>query len=237
MKAGIIAAGWGTRLGGGPKALTRVGDRLLIDWVLDGLVDADVDAVTIIVNDASTAVCEYVRRTRPVLAVDWIVRSTPSSMHSFLAVLERLAEAGDEGFLLTTVDSVCARGTIRTFVQHAERLAAPLALGVTTVVDDEKPLYAVPSEPGVQASAAAPFRIGALSSRRDASPFVTAGFYWASPAILSERDRALRDGFGALRQFLGAVVTAGHGAWGIPLPPVVDVDRPEDVVAARLLVS
>jgi NDP-sugar pyrophosphorylase family protein len=236
MRAGVIAAGWGTRLGGGPKALTPVGDRTLIDRVLDGIVDAGADSVTIIVNEASAAVCEHVGRAWPGLAVDWIVRTTPTSMHSFLAVLERLGAGGGEGFLLTTVDSVCAAGTTREFVRQASALGAPLALGVTTAIDDEKPLYAVPREAGVSAATRDPFQLDALSSR-DASPFVTAGFYWASPAILSERDRALQGGFTALRQFLGAVVEAGHPAWGVPLPPVVDVDRPQDVAAALRLLS
>jgi NDP-sugar pyrophosphorylase family protein len=237
MRAGIIAAGWGTRLGGGPKALTPVGDRTLIDRVLDGIVDAGADSVTIIVNEASAAVCEHVGRAWPGLAVEWIVRTTPTSMHSFLAVLEWLGAGGGEGFLVTTVDSVCSVGTTREFVRQASALGAPLALGVTTVIDDEKPLYAVPREAGVAADAREPFRIGALSSRRDASSFVTAGFYWASPSILSERDRSLTEGFTALRQFLGAVVEAGHVAWGVPLPPVIDVDRPQDVAAALRLMS
>ena len=61
MKAGIIAAGWGRRLGSGPKALTRIGDRPLIDLVLEGLTSAGVDRVVCVVNEASTAVCDYVR--------------------------------------------------------------------------------------------------------------------------------------------------------------------------------
>jgi NDP-sugar pyrophosphorylase family protein len=234
MKAGIIAAGWGTRLGGGPKALTRIGGRVLIDYVIEGLVDAGVTGMTCIVNEASGAVCEHVTRAWPSLEADWIVRTTPSSMHSFFAVLERLAGQGETGCLVTTVDSVCRPGTTREFARGAARLGAALALGVTSFVDDEKPLYAVPrgtAEPG------RPFEVSALSSARGASPYVTAGFYWASPAILSERDDALKAGYTALRQFLGAVVSAGHSAWGIPLAPVVDVDRPEDVQAAARLVS
>lgn len=235
MRAGIIAAGWGRRLGGGPKALTRIGERTLIDLAIEGLLDAGAKGLTCIVNAESTAVCEHVRRTWPLLDVEWIVRTTPTSMHSFLLVLERLAAGGEAGCLLTTVDSVCRRGTTRAFARAASTLAAPLALGVTELVDDEKPLYAVPgAEP---ADRTAPFQVAHLSSEAGASRFVTAGFYWASPAILSERDAALSAGLSALREFLGRVVSAGYECWGVPLAAVIDVDRPADVAAAERVLS
>jgi NDP-sugar pyrophosphorylase family protein len=238
MNAGILAAGWGTRLGGGPKALTRIGARTLVDLALEGLLDAGAGRVTCIVNETSGAVCEHVARTWPGLPVDWIVRTTPSSMHSFLAVLERLASGTSDPCLLTTIDAVGRPGTLREFVHAAAGLGVPLALGVTDVIDDEKPLYAVPRQhDGGGAESADPFEIAELSSRSGASRFVTAGYYWVSPAVLSERDRAEAAGFTALRQFLGAVVEAGYPSWGVPLPPVVDVDRPEDVVAAARLIS
>lgn len=233
MRAGIIAAGWGRRLGGGPKALTRVGDRTLIDLVIEGLVEAGADALTCIVNEQATAVCEHVRRAWPSLEVDWLVRSTPTSMHSFLLVLERMHAAGEADCFLTTVDAVGRPGTTRRFVQAAAALRPALALGVTDLIEDEKPLYAVAAE--APAGPAEPFPVARLSSEAGASPFVTAGFYWASPAILAEKDRALSAGFTALRQFLDLVVRAGHSCWAVPLPPVVDVDRPEDVVAAENL--
>ena len=229
MRAGIIAAGWGTRLGGGPKALALVGGRPLIDHAIAGLIDAGADGFTCIVNEASTSVCEHVARAWPRLRADWIVRTTPSSMHSFLAVLERMASQGESACLVTTVDAVCRPGTTRGFARTAAALGADLALGVTTFVDDEKPLYAVPRG---QLEAGTPFALAELSSRPGASPYVTAGLYWASAAILSERERALAAGYSALRQFLGAVVATGHPTWGVPVADVVDVDRPADLAMA-----
>ncbi len=237
MRAGIIAAGWGSRLGGGPKALTKIGGAALVDLVLAGLVEAGAGEVTCIVNEASTGVCDHVRGRWPALDVDWIVRTTPSSMHSFLLVLERLAATGsDDAYLVTTVDSVCPAGTVASFTRRARDLDADLVLGVTGHVDDEKPLYAVPREAGA-ASVGVPFEVAALSSERRASRYVTAGFYWARPSILGQSAHALSSGFTALRQFLGRVVASGHACWGVPLETVIDVDRPEDVAAAERLVS
>ena len=241
MRAGIIAAGWGSRLGGGPKALTPVAGHVLIDLVLAGLVDAGIDGVTCIINEASQAVRDHVQAAWPRLDVQWIVKTTPTSMHSFLEVLGALAEHQSSPCLMTTVDSVCPPGTVADFVRKANRLDADLGLGVTTLIEDEKPLYAVPSQtvvvPPADGGATLPeaFPIARLSSEAGASAFVTSGFYWVSPSMLSHRDQALAAGFTALRQFLGCLIERGARTWGIPMPPIIDVDRPEDVAAAERL--
>src|SRR4051812_10498885 len=116
MLGGIIAAGWGERLGQkSPKALTPVGGRKLIDFALDGFSAAGVSQVTCIVNEAAQEVPKHVSQTRTAPAMDWIVRTTPSSMHSFLIVLERLAAQGSGPFLMSTVDSVCAPAAYAQF--------------------------------------------------------------------------------------------------------------------------
>src|SRR5690242_16888826 len=105
MKAGIIAAGWGERLGKkSPKALTPVGSKMLIDYALDGLEAAGASEVTCIVNEAAGSVRDYVDSSRKSPRMDWIIQTTPSSMHSFLIVLERLCQKSSplqqgEGYL------------------------------------------------------------------------------------------------------------------------------------------
>jgi len=239
VNAGIIAAGLGQRLGGGPKALIPVGGRRLIDLVIEGLIDAGVGRLTCIVNSSSREVSQHVARTFPQLPVDWIVRDTPTSMHSFLAVLETLAAAGGAGHLLTTVDSVCPPGTARRFVERAAAIpGADLVLGVTTTIDDEKPLYAIPRENVAPPLAdAPPFEVAALSSSAGASPFVTAGFYWVTPGLLAQREHALAANFTALRQFLGHLLQRGRRCWAVPLPQIIDVDRPADVRQAERLLE
>ena len=106
-RAGILAAGRGERLGQStPKALTPVGGRVLIDFALDGLQAAGATEVVCIINEDSRAIIDYVAASGRTLKMDWIVKSTPSSMHSFLLVLERLAQSGPGPFLITTVDGI-----------------------------------------------------------------------------------------------------------------------------------
>jgi NDP-sugar pyrophosphorylase family protein len=246
MKAGIIAAGWGERLGQKiPKALTPVGGRPLIDFVLDGLEAAGAESVVCIVNDAATAVPEHVRASGRRLPVEWIVRTTPSSMHSFLIVLERLSASGDEAFLMTTVDSVCSAEVYRRFAQAPSLFPqADVVLGLTNHIDDEKPLrVAMAGEestgllPGRVEENPEAFEIVALTNTGFDSEFVTSGFYWVKPGILREKETALSKNFTALRQFLGHLLKYGHRFYGLPLPPVIDVDRPADIQAAERLLK
>jgi NDP-sugar pyrophosphorylase family protein len=245
LKAGIIAAGWGERLGQKiPKALTPVGGKALIDYTLDGLQAAGATDVTCIVNEAARAVPEYVAKSGRKLKMDWIIQTTPSSMHSFLIVLERLAQSKQPYYLMTTVDSICPPGSYRDFVEASQLFPdADVCLGLTNHIDDENPLrVAMRGEEGtglmparVQDNPEA-FEIVAMTNTGFESEYVTAGFYGVNPRILKEKEKALGSGFTALRQYLGYLLKYGYRFYGVPLPPVVDVDRPQDIqVAEKLL--
>jgi NDP-sugar pyrophosphorylase family protein len=241
--AGIIAAGWGERLGQKiPKALTHVGGKALIDYTLDGLQAAGIKRVTCIVNGAARSVPEHVAKTNRKIEMDWIIQTTPSSMHSFLIVLERLAsfasplpsptgrgrQSPGEAYLITTVDSVCPPAAYRQFLEDSSRFPdADVCLGLTTFVDDEKPLRVA-----LRGS-----QIVDLGDPVTKSDYVTAGFYYVHPKILKEKEAALALKNPALRRFLGHLLSCGYRFCGVPLPTVVDVDRPEDVRAAEKLMK
>ncbi len=264
MKAGIIAAGWGERLGQKvPKALTPVGNKKLIDYALDGLEKAGATSVTCIVNESARAVPEYVAQSGRKLAMDWIIQTTPSSMHSFLIVLERLASpsappvplprgeggrGGDPGealFFITTVDSICPPGAYQNFAEACQLFpGSDVCLGLTNHIDDEKPLrVAMRGEAGTGIMPARiqdnpdAFEIVAMTNKGFDSAHVTAGFYGVSPRILKEKEKALSSGFSALRQYLGYLLKYGYRFYGVPLPPVVDVDRPQDIQAAERIIQ
>jgi NDP-sugar pyrophosphorylase family protein len=240
--AGIIAAGWGERLGQKiPKALTQVGGKALIDYTLDGLEAAGIERVTCIVNEAAKAVPDYVAKSGRKLEMDWIVRTTPSSMHSFLIVLERLARHGEAAYFMTTVDSICPPAAYRDFLAASDLFQnADVSLGLTRFVDDEKPLRVAMR--GTEGTGLVPervrdnpaaFEIIAMTTNGFASEFVTAGFYRATPRILQAKGPALAKPFTALRQYLGYLLRYGYRLYGVPLPPVVDVDRPGDIQTAE----
>ncbi len=240
--AGIIAAGWGERLGQKvPKALTQVGGRALIDYTLDGFEAAGIERVTCIVNEAAKAVPEYVAKSGRKLEMDWIIQTTPSSMHSFLIVLERLARHGEESYFMTTVDSICPASAYADFIADSNLFkSADVSLGLTTHIDDEKPLrVAMCGEEGTGLMPAKftdnpeAFEIIAMTNTGFDSEYITAGFYRASPRVLEVKDKVLAANFTALRQFLGYLLKYGYRFYGVPLPTVLDVDRPEDILSAE----
>jgi len=227
VKAGVFAAGFGTRLGGparGPKALTLVAGKPLIDWVLDDLTRANASEVAIIINKESLAVRDHVEREAD-HPIRWIVETTPSSMHSFLRVVEELARHGDPGpFLMSTVDTVARGGTFATFLERAAAFPdADVVLGLTDNLDDEKP-----------------FRIGIDGRGGVASvgdgPFATAGYSLVRATVLKEAASARADGLGALREFFARLFARGFRFAAVFMPESIDVDREADVAAAERLV-
>ena len=227
-RAGIIAAGRGDRLRGGSsllKPLVRVGGRTLIERVLEAMGEAAVSEVAIIINEFSLAVRADVSATAWPFPVQWIVETTPSSMHSFLRVVERLAEDGDAGpFLVSTVDTIAPRGAYAAFAAEAARHPeAAVALAIAPAPDDEKPLLV--SVDG--------FTVDAIGDAAAPTAHATAGYYAVRSTILQEADAARRDGLGALRTFLARLLDRGYPMVGIPVPPSIDVDRPPDIHAAE----
>src|SRR5205085_11903062 len=166
--------------------------------------------------------------TMPACPITWIVESTPSSMHSFLRVLETLAGRDRGPFLMSTVDTIAPPGTFARFADAARRArAADMVLALTERIDDEHPLR---------------MRIGPRDGDSSAEieavgegTLATAGYYFVSATLLREADAARRANLPALRAFLQLVCERGYRLRGICMPDSVDVDRPADVGAAEQL--
>jgi len=165
----------------------------------------------------------------PSCPVTWIVETTPSSMHSFLRVLETLGVDGDEGpFLMSTVDTIAPPGTFASFVAAAAHARpADMILALTSRVDDDNPLT---------------MRIGPVQSDCSADvvavgegSYATAGYYFVRASLLREAEAARRANLPALRAFLRHAAHRGCTLRGICMPDSIDVDRPGDVAAAAQL--
>jgi NDP-sugar pyrophosphorylase family protein len=232
LKAGVLAAGRGDRLrtrSGDLKPLVKVGDQTLIEHVLSSLSDAGASEVVVIINEDSLAVRNHVTAMKWPFLLRCIIESTPTSMHSFLRLIETLAADGDDGpFLLSTVDTVAGAMTYARFIAQARQLEeAAVTLALTSPGNDEKPLF-VRTAPGDS-------RIVALGEAAAPSEYATAGVYAVRASILREAEAARRDGIDALRTFLGRLLDRGYQLAGIPIAESIDVDRPADVGAAEAL--
>lgn len=229
MMAGIIAAGHGERLQAAgittPKPLLPIGGRPLIARAIETARQAGASEIVCIVNAATDRVRDFLTDTAFGLPVQVVQRTTASSAESLLALRPHLEAAP---FLLLTVDAVLAPGRVAALVQYARTLTNTASvLGVTTVVEDEKPLWADVGRDG---------RMRSLGDPTHAR-FVTAGVYFLQPLIYSLADAAPPHDRSALRALLGALLRHGHPLYGVDVGATVDVDRPEDIASAERLLG
>src|SRR5262249_11233645 len=139
---------------------------------------------------------------------------------------------------------VCAPQAYVQFIQNAQCFPdADVVLGLTNVIDDEKPLRVAMRGyentglmPEKVADNPEAFEIVAMTNVGFESEYVTSGFYYVRPWILKKKKTALRGKFSALRQYLYHLLKFGSRTYGVPLPPVIDVDRPQDIQAAEELI-
>ncbi|MEO6027763.1 MAG: NTP transferase domain-containing protein [Candidatus Binatia bacterium] len=229
MNAGIIAAGLGERLQAHgittPKPLIEIGGRPLIARTIDAMCGAGATRVACIVNAETNRVRDYLHDTPWPVPVDVIQRTTASSAESFLTLAPLLAR---EPFLLTTVDTICDPRALTGMVARARALGpAASVLGVTTTVDDEKPLWAELDGNG---------RIRSFGDAERAR-HVTAGVYFLQPLVYSLANAPPGRVFAAFRVLLAALLTHDHPLYGFDVGPSIDVDRVEDIVAAERLLG
>jgi NDP-sugar pyrophosphorylase family protein len=221
---GIIAAGAGTRLraaGGGasPKPLVKVGGMALLERVIRNFQAAGIGPLTAIVSEAAVECVDWVRSRFPALDVRFIVKTTASSLESFLEVV------GVEGagpMLVSTVDAWCRPEDFVAFVEAAHRCPRDaMVLAVTPFVADERPLRVQLGGDG-----------HVVEIGGDTGDMVTAGMY-----LVPERVRRLNPpaGLGRLRDFLVWLHHRGEPVHAVIIPVVVDVDRSEDIDHAERL--
>jgi NDP-sugar pyrophosphorylase family protein len=228
LSGAIIAAGKGERLRiateGLAKPLVRIIDETLLERQARLLAAAGAAPINVIINsETARLMAEANLKLPPKLAI--MVRDTPNSMESFLALGERIPTGR---FLMTTVDAVMAITELQRFVMEALRRmdVASLdgVLGVVSWRGDKHPLFAEVAEDGALR------HLGAGEGR-----LVTAGVYLLSTRVFAFSAQARIRGLDALRRYLGLLLEKGMKLAAIELNEVVDVDDGDDLRAARAL--
>jgi putative hydrolase of the HAD superfamily len=228
VKGGIFAAGQGSRLRDAAtlKPLAKIADRPLIEHVLENFASAGIKQVVVIINEQSLAVERAIREREWPFDLQWIVKTTASSMESFLRLIEALAENGEPGrFLVSTVDTVLAPGELVRFLREARRISADVVLAVNEQAADENPLWLNCGPDGRQVSA--------VGESARGSGLATAGLYLVRRSILSEAESARKEQLPSLRQFLARLLVRGHALAAVRIANSIDVDRPADIIAAE----
>ena len=151
----------------------------------------------------------------------FVIKSTPSSMHSFYELRHFLC---DEPFILTTVDTIFDESEFHDYVlSFQDKIAqgTDALMGVTDYIDDEKPLYV-----GVDNV----MRInGYYDTPQADSHFISAGIYGLTTPSLDILEACIEKGESRMRNFQRALVAANLRIEAFPLTKVFDIDHIEDI--------
>ena len=231
MKYAIIAAGEGSRLAQegikSPKPLVEVAGEKLIDRLLRVFIDNGASEVVAICNEQMTDVQARMKQIQDEGQVPFrfIVKSTPSSMHSMWELSRWL---GDEPFVLTTVDTIFREPEfadyVKTFHSLISRGEADGLMGVTDFIDDEKPLYVSTDDT---------LHITGFLDSCDAPQYISGGIYGLTPASIDTLNRCIERGESRMRNFQRALVRDGLRLQAFPFSKVLDIDHASDIGKAE----
>ena len=238
MKYAIIAAGEGSRLASEgiavPKPLVRIGGEMLIDRLIRIFMLNDADEIIVICNDRTALVSQHLvalqrdgLRGRPV-PLRFVVKSTPSSMHSFFEISKYL---NDGPFCLTTVDTIFREEEFAAYIRAFRADEGDGLMGVTDYIDDEKPLYV-----GVESGGAYPRITGfydADSQSSSACPFISAGIYGLREDAIYTLNNCIARSESRMRNFQRALIADGRQLRAFPFSKVLDIDHASDIVKAE----
>ena len=231
MKFAIIAAGDGSRLAQEgitePKPLVKVRGERLIDRLIRIFMGNNATEIVVICNEQMSDVASHLKMIQgkglnglPV-PLRFVVKSTPSSMHSFYELRNFLR---DDPSILTTVDTIFDESEFHDYVlSFQDKIAQGTAalMGVTDYIDDEKPLYV-----GVDNV----MRInGYYDTPQADSHFISAGIYGLTAPSLDILEACIEKGESRMRNFQRALVAAGLQIEAYPLTKVFDIDHINDI--------
>ena len=233
MNYAIIAAGEGSRLVSEgvatPKPLVPLCGRPMIGRLIDIFLSCGAESISVIVNGQMTEVRRYLEQLKATLPVELklVVKTTPSSMHSFYEV-SRLF--GGQKFILTTVDTIFRENDFRRYAEAfeaADNIDGMMA--VTSYIDDEKPHY-VDVAPQMRITA---FR----DSPWDGVKYISGGIYGLDGKALKVLDRCIATGMSRMRNFQRALVDSGLQLEAYPLGKIIDVDHQGDIAKAEEFIN
>jgi NDP-sugar pyrophosphorylase family protein len=226
FKAAILAAGEGSRLRAEglvtPKPLVTIAGVPMIERIARQLQSAGASEIVCIINEASTAVRTHLQSLALPIPIQIVVKSTPSSFHSFCE-LSAFLRGGP--FVLSLTDSIFTTAELSGFI-HFARQHPELdgVLGITKFVDDENPLRVRLGEEN---------RVIAIGPEAQASPYVTGGIYWFSEKILRAAAQAKKLEIQRLRNFLAFLLQQHHPMAGYFFDIIIDVDTLHDIKLAE----
>lgn len=239
MKYAIIAAGEGSRLAHEgvkePKPLVRINGERLVDRLMRIFMDNGAEEIVVICNDLHPEVRQHLEDVRQNgingldIPLKIVVKTTPSSMHSFFEISGYL---NDGPFCLTTVDTIFREndfaGYIKDFNISLNNGGSDGMMGVTDFIDDEKPLYI-----GIGKD----MKITGFFDEDHDCKFISGGIYGLTPKAIKVLEDCIRRGESRMRNFQRALISDGLRLKARPFEKVLDIDHASDITKAELFLT
>ena len=235
MKYAIIAAGEGSRLSQEgikmPKPLVRINGERLIDRLIRVFAENDADSIIVAYRKSMTDVAEHLDNIKrngisgKHVPLEYVGVDTPSSMHSFFAISDKLENSG---FCLTTVDTVFNEHAFNTYVKYFNTIikehSADGVMAVTGFIDDEKPLYVSTDDD---------MNITAFLDDNKECKYVSAGIYGLTPQTINILKGCMANGESRMRNFQRALLRNGMRLKAADIGKTFDIDHASDIIKAE----
>ena len=228
MKFAIIAAGEGSRLSQEgvrlPKPLVQLDGTAMIDRLVHIFAVNGADEVVVIINNevplTKAHLAELAQTSEVPLRV--IVKTTPSSMHSFYELSPYLKE---DRFCLTTVDTIFREDEFARFIEAFKASDKDGMMAVTDYIDDEKPLY-IGTDKDLNIT-------GFYDTAMPDTKYISGGIYCLTPKAIDTLESCIREGKSRMRNFQRQLVSDGLRLKAYPFSKILDVDHAEDIMKAE----
>lgn len=222
MEYAIIAAGEGQRLKKGgfkrAKPLLPILGVPMIERLINVLTDQGAASVHIIINESNNELRDYLKSTMFKIPVHLLVKNTPSSLHSFVALQQAFPHW--ESCCLTTTDTVFSPETFGQYIDEFEKGDMDGLFAVTPFVDDESPLYVTTDTDN---------RIVCFSDKRyPEASFVSGGIYCLRKKAMIAAESSLAAGNSRMRNYQRYLIDQGFCIKAYPFSKIIDVDHLRD---------
>lgn len=227
MHYAIIAAGEGSRLAQEgvekPKPLVEINGEPMIGRLVNIFCRCNAESISVIVNEQMRDVQAFVKALNPGVPLNVVVKSTPSSMHSFYE-LSRVMPSGK--FCLTTVDTIFRETDFKGYIEAMEKSeGCDGMMAVTPFIDDEKPLY-VETDGGLNITAFS-------DTRNEGVKYISGGIYALGERAVKVLERCMADGVSRMRNYQRALIAGGLLLKAYPIGKILDVDHAGDIAKAE----
>lgn len=232
MKFAIISAGEGSRLSQEgvqlPKPLVQLNGEAMIDRLIRIFAKNGASQVVIIINNEVQATKEHLVKLKESMALplEVVVKTTPSSMHSFYEISPYLK---DDKFCLTTVDTVFREEEFTHFIDAFRASENDGMMAVTDYIDDEKPLY-ISTDRKLNIT-------GFYDAMTPDCQYISGGIYCLSPKAINVLQSCIEKGISRMRNFQRQLVAEGMKLTAYPFSKILDVDHASDIIKAEAFLN